>query len=135
VEPSSIKHSYTGEWNGAETKLTTCGGASSAPLAVKGDVDVIFTYDVKWEFSDIKWASRWDTYLLMGEPQHAGETRWVRWNGWRLDTDVLLAELIQERGRVLSGSPQLPWLWRWEGGMLEGGRGVGDQGWASLCKA
>mmetsp|Transcript_2627 Transcript_2627/g.8786 ORF Transcript_2627/g.8786 Transcript_2627/m.8786 type:complete len:631 (+) Transcript_2627:50-1942(+) len=69
VEPSSIKHSYTGEWKGAETKLSTCGGGSSAPLAMKGDVDAIFTYDVKWEFSDIKWASRWDTYLLMGDEQ------------------------------------------------------------------
>lgn len=25
--------------------------------------------DVKWEASDIKWASRWDTYLLMGDEQ------------------------------------------------------------------
>ena len=30
---------------------------------------VIFTYDVKWEASEIKWASRWDTYLLMGDEQ------------------------------------------------------------------
>ena len=66
VEPSSIQHSYSGEWKGSDTKLTTCGAASSSPLAVKGEVEAIFTYDVKWEFSDIKWASRWDTYLLMG---------------------------------------------------------------------
>merc|ERR1719253_1495283 len=29
----------------------------------------VFTYDVKWEYSAIKWASRWDTYLLMGDEQ------------------------------------------------------------------
>eukprot|EP00962_Isochrysis_galbana_P019858 scaffold5788_cov95-Isochrysis_galbana.AAC.3 len=91
VEPSSIKHSYTGEWKGAETKLSTCGGGSSAPLAMKGDVDAIFTYDVKWEFSDIKWASRWDTYLLMGEPDSGwrvpgcqtlrGPSGWDSWGG------------------------------------------------------
>eukprot|EP00966_Prymnesium_polylepis_P166965 3859512-Prymnesium_polylepis.1 len=31
--------------------------------------EVVFTYDVKWEYSEIKWASRWDTYLLMGDEQ------------------------------------------------------------------
>ena len=29
-------------------------------------------YDVKWEASEIKWASRWDTYLLMGDEQVCG---------------------------------------------------------------
>ena len=24
---------------------------------------VIFTYDVEWEMSSVKWASRWDVYL------------------------------------------------------------------------
>ena len=31
--------------------------------------EVVFTYDIKWEYSEIKWASRWDTYLLMGDEQ------------------------------------------------------------------
>lgn len=26
---------------------------------------VIYTYDVKWEPSTVKWASRWDIYLNM----------------------------------------------------------------------
>ena len=34
-----------------------------------GTAEVIFTYDVKWEYSDIKWASRWDLYLYMGDDQ------------------------------------------------------------------
>ena len=30
---------------------------------------MIFTYDTKWEYSDIRWASRWDLYLYMGDDQ------------------------------------------------------------------
>ena len=30
---------------------------------------MLFTYDVKWEYSDIRWASRWDLYLYMGDDQ------------------------------------------------------------------
>jgi len=70
VEPSSIKHTYSGTWKEAETHLNTCDGSTaSVPLAMSSPGEVIFTYDVKWEFSEIKWASRWDTYLLMGDEQ------------------------------------------------------------------
>ena len=31
--------------------------------------DIIFTYEVEWEKSDIIWASRWDTYLAMSDVQ------------------------------------------------------------------
>jgi len=31
--------------------------------------DLIFSYSVRWEMSDIRWASRWDTYLEMGDVQ------------------------------------------------------------------
>jgi transmembrane 9 superfamily protein 2/4 len=70
VEPSSVKHAYAGQWKGATTALTTCGGSASAvPLSMADGGEVVFTYDVKWEASEIKWASRWDTYLLMGDEQ------------------------------------------------------------------
>jgi len=71
VEPSSIKHVYSGAWKGLETSLTTCGGSAgtATPLAMDTPGEVVFTYDIKWEFSEIKWASRWDTYLLMGDEQ------------------------------------------------------------------
>ncbi|KAJ1618009.1 hypothetical protein T492DRAFT_892772 [Pavlovales sp. CCMP2436] len=63
VEPSSVKHAYAGAWNeAAPPKLTSCSGGA-------GPQPIIFTYDVKWEASEIKWASRWDTYLLMGDEQ------------------------------------------------------------------
>ena len=65
-----MKHAFSGTWRGAETPLTTCGGTASAvPLSMDAAGEVIFTYDVKWESSEIKWASRWDTYLLMGDEQ------------------------------------------------------------------
>jgi len=71
VEPSSIKHVYSGAWKGAETTLGTCGGTAgtATPLSMDTPGEVVFTYDVKWEYSEIKWASRWDTYLLMGDEQ------------------------------------------------------------------
>ena len=37
-------------------------------IAAKQDVQtgpVIFTYDVLWRASNVKWASRWDIYLSM----------------------------------------------------------------------
>jgi len=71
VEPSSIKHVYSGAWKGGETTLTTCAGAAgtATPLSMDSPGEVVFTYDIKWEYSEIKWASRWDTYLLMGDEQ------------------------------------------------------------------
>ena len=70
MEPSSIRHTYSGAWKGGETSLSTCGGSTgSSPLAMDSAGEVVFTYDVKWEYSAIKWASRWDTYLLMGDEQ------------------------------------------------------------------
>ena len=39
------------------------------PLEVKEGAEVIFTYDVKFAESDIRWASRWDTYLKMTDDQ------------------------------------------------------------------
>lgn len=70
VEPSSIRHAYSGAWKGGDTSLSTCGGSTgSSPLPMDSAGEVVFTYDVKWEYSEIKWASRWDTYLLMGDEQ------------------------------------------------------------------
>ena len=70
VEPSSIRHTYSGAWKGGDTSLSTCGGSTgSSPLPMDSAGEVVFTYDVKWEYSEIKWASRWDTYLLMGDEQ------------------------------------------------------------------
>ncbi|KAF3652067.1 Transmembrane 9 superfamily member 9 [Capsicum annuum] len=75
VRPFSVKHEYDGEWNG-KNRLTTCDPhakrtvtSSDSPQEVDDKKEIIFTYDVEFEESDIKWASRWDTYLLMADDQ------------------------------------------------------------------
>uniref|UniRef100_A0A0D3GYA5 Transmembrane 9 superfamily member n=1 Tax=Oryza barthii TaxID=65489 RepID=A0A0D3GYA5_9ORYZ len=64
------------EWNDKKTRLTTCDPhakhiitSSDSPQEVEVGKDIIFTYDVDFKESDIKWASRWDTYLLMTDDQ------------------------------------------------------------------
>eukprot|EP00967_Tisochrysis_lutea_P054017 scaffold67376_cov31-Tisochrysis_lutea.AAC.2 len=73
VEPLSVKHQYKGNFNSDLSQLnllTVPVGPDLPPQAIdwKGaPLEVLFTYDIKWEPSDIKWASRWDLYLYMGE--------------------------------------------------------------------
>ncbi|KAK1275849.1 hypothetical protein QJS04_geneDACA003845 [Acorus gramineus] len=76
VKPFSVKHSYQVEWNGAQTRLSTCDPHanhlvvnSDNPQEVDDKQEIIFTYDVQFKESDVKWASRWDTYLLMTDDQ------------------------------------------------------------------
>ena len=75
VEAMSVKHKYDGQWQegkGAE-QLTTCYKDQPMPpldsrrdvLYISNDNEVIWTYDVVWRASEIKWASRWDVYLSM----------------------------------------------------------------------
>ncbi|EMS67921.1 Transmembrane 9 superfamily member 4 [Triticum urartu] len=75
VKPYSVKHEY-GQWNDKKTHLTTCDPnakriitSSDSPLEVEAGKDIVFTYDVDFKESDIKWASRWDSYLLMTDDQ------------------------------------------------------------------
>ncbi|GMY35620.1 transmembrane 9 superfamily member 8-like [Fagus crenata] len=68
VKPFSIKHEFDGEWN-EKMHLTTCDPYSKAPQEVEDKEEIIFTYDVEFQESDVKWASRWDTYLLMADDQ------------------------------------------------------------------
>ncbi|KAH6790920.1 Endomembrane protein 70 protein family [Perilla frutescens var. frutescens] len=75
VTPYSVKHEYEGKWS-EDSRLTTCDPhaqrivtSSSSPQEVEDKQEVIFTYDVTFQESDVKWASRWDTYLLMADDQ------------------------------------------------------------------
>ncbi|KAL2236911.1 transmembrane 9 superfamily member 8 [Sesamum indicum] len=75
VTPYSVKHEYDGEWN-ENTRLTTCDPhaksivvSSNSPQEVEDKQEVIFTYDIAYQESEVKWASRWDTYLLMNDDQ------------------------------------------------------------------
>ncbi|KAG6587821.1 Transmembrane 9 superfamily member 8 [Cucurbita argyrosperma subsp. argyrosperma] len=75
VKPFSVKHAYEGSWT-ETTRLTTCDPHakrlvtnSETPQEVEEKNEIIFTYDVEYLESDVKWASRWDTYLLMADDQ------------------------------------------------------------------
>ncbi|KAI3443636.1 hypothetical protein Pfo_000301 [Paulownia fortunei] len=75
VTPLSINHQYK-KWNENNTKLSTCKPNSLTvlqpgivPQEIDADKEIVFTYDVSFESSDIRWASRWDTYLLMNDDQ------------------------------------------------------------------
>lgn len=75
VKPFSAKHEYEGQWS-EKTRLTTCDPhakrtiiSSESPQEVEDKKEIIFTYDVDYEASEVKWASRWDTYLMMADDQ------------------------------------------------------------------
>ncbi len=75
VEPFTVKHKFANnaKWDGSgeAPPLSTCdksGPMVYEAIAAKQDVQtgpVIFTYDVLWRASNVKWASRWDIYLSM----------------------------------------------------------------------
>ncbi|KAL6226687.1 hypothetical protein ACLB2K_000648 [Fragaria x ananassa] len=77
VTPYSIAHEYK-DWKGEKTKLLTCTPANNtvfrdgnALQEVDADREVVFTYDVFFESTEVKWGSRWDTYHYMGDdPVH-----------------------------------------------------------------
>lgn len=77
VEPLSIQHKFENNalWNGEgkPPTLTTCSSSKhlsyddvkTSPQKVIAEGNILFTYDVQWRESEIKWASRWDVYLSM----------------------------------------------------------------------
>ncbi|KAG0486836.1 hypothetical protein HPP92_008931 [Vanilla planifolia] len=73
VTPSSVHHEYN-DWDEKNPRLLTCNAKAKvspgnhAPQEVTSDY-IVFTYDVTFQASDVKWASRWDTYLLMSDDQ------------------------------------------------------------------
>jgi len=76
VEPFSVKHEYEAPWDLVKPLLDTCSPGRMqfvthglAPQMIDEGEEVIFTYDVIFKLSEIKWASRWDTYLLMMDDQ------------------------------------------------------------------
>eukprot|EP00195_Chlamydomonas_chlamydogama_P006578 CAMPEP_0202903266 /NCGR_PEP_ID=MMETSP1392-20130828/23330_1 /ASSEMBLY_ACC=CAM_ASM_000868 /TAXON_ID=225041 /ORGANISM="Chlamydomonas chlamydogama, Strain SAG 11-48b" /LENGTH=640 /DNA_ID=CAMNT_0049590357 /DNA_START=131 /DNA_END=2053 /DNA_ORIENTATION=+ len=76
VEPFSVKHEYEAPWDKNSPVLNTCNPGrmiyvthNLPPQPVAEGTEVIFSYDVKFVASDIRWASRWDTYLMMMDDQ------------------------------------------------------------------
>merc|ERR1711871_1292870 len=60
MEPLSVAY---------KTETPTAVPATVEPCEVKRGrtQKIVYTYDVRWEESEIKWASRWDMYLYMGQ--------------------------------------------------------------------
>ena len=80
VSAFSIQHQYNGVWDKdkeSNNKLATCEYQDDVATgkflahvpqtinAAEGG-EVIYSYDVVWVPSDVKWASRWDIYLQVG---------------------------------------------------------------------
>ena len=69
VEAFSVRHTYKGTW-GKDAQLTSVPLSPDLPPQRADEPgEYIFTYDVTWESSEIRWASRWDLYLYMGDDQ------------------------------------------------------------------
>lgn len=65
--PLSVRHTYQGDYKGHHFQMSTCNDArhvdrSMEHQSISEGGEVIFTYDVKWEESNIRWADRWDKY-------------------------------------------------------------------------
>uniref|UniRef100_A0A0E0LXV0 Transmembrane 9 superfamily member n=1 Tax=Oryza punctata TaxID=4537 RepID=A0A0E0LXV0_ORYPU len=76
IKTFSVKHQSEAQWDGANTRLSTCNAnanrfilSSDSPQEIKVGEEIMFTYDVNFEESDIKWASRWDAYLSTTDNQ------------------------------------------------------------------
>eukprot|EP00250_Pteridium_aquilinum_P014741 c22170_g2_i1 orf=115-1797(+) len=76
VVPYSVHHEYEKPWDSSKPKFTTCNqnakvyvSSSMPPQEVDEGQEIIFTYDVTFTESNIKWASRWDLYLNMSDDQ------------------------------------------------------------------
>lgn len=71
IEPFSVNHKYKGPWEKVDQN-SLCRDEELAhnfdgdyPQKIDKGGEVIWTYDIKWEESPVKWASRWDVYLSM----------------------------------------------------------------------
>ena len=70
VVPFSIKHTYEGSYEQDKTTLSTCNPLTQIrhnpnnlqPIGKSGS-EVIYTYETKWEKSDLSWTNRWDVYI------------------------------------------------------------------------
>jgi transmembrane 9 superfamily protein 2/4 len=86
VVPSSVDHKIVGSWSDANCRNKISGGEckvescqSTEPLELLADsveeegMEIVFSYDVTWQKSDIQWTSRWDAYLRVQDE----EVHWI----------------------------------------------------------
>ncbi|OWF36318.1 transmembrane 9 superfamily member 4-like [Mizuhopecten yessoensis] len=68
VEAKSVKFDAM-ELKEGSCKVKGQGAAEPQAINEKEEQEVLFSYQVDWEASDLRWASRWDTYLTMSDVQ------------------------------------------------------------------
>lgn len=68
VEAKSVKNGAMELKNGA-CKVKGQGAAEPQPVNDNEEIEILYTYDVEWKPSPLRWASRWDTYLTMSDVQ------------------------------------------------------------------
>lgn len=78
VEPFSVQHTWSeeGDYVHGKSTLTTCSKNkgrlnTAAPFRIvrgKSSVQVVFTYEVSWQRSELPWSHRWDLYLTASNP-------------------------------------------------------------------
>jgi len=88
VTPSSVRHTIQGRWNDFKCRDVLSGSIddctvesceSAQPLELDVDnldengMEIVFSYDVMWQKSDVQWASRWDAYLRVQDE----EVHWI----------------------------------------------------------
>ncbi|KAM7443026.1 Transmembrane 9 superfamily member 4 [Porites harrisoni] len=69
VETRSVARDAVSTEQGSNKCSFTSDKPSGQVVAPDKENTVVYTYEVKWEASDIVWASRWDTYLAMSDVQ------------------------------------------------------------------
>jgi transmembrane 9 superfamily protein 2/4 len=73
LTPYSVKHAYK-KWDKKKTQFETCSESNpvkptqAAQFIDTPEDEVVFTYDVEWEQSDVRWGSRWDIYFEDAAP-------------------------------------------------------------------
>ncbi|KAH7722530.1 Endosomal P24A protein precursor [Aphelenchoides avenae] len=66
VQPKSIaKPKYTFD----ESNKCTLGDSTEPQEVLDGENEIVWSYSVRWEESEVPWASRWDVYLNMKDVQ------------------------------------------------------------------
>jgi transmembrane 9 superfamily member 2/4 len=73
VMPCSVKREYPARIKPVECNPWTDGlDKNPQPQPIRKGADIVYSYDVLWEDSNIEWASRWDAYLRMSD----GSVHW-----------------------------------------------------------
>lgn len=69
VETKSVDYSEIKREKTNSAKCTIPERPKRQSINLQGETKLLFTYEVKWESSNIRWASRWDIYLAMSDVQ------------------------------------------------------------------